>query len=328
MDTKDDSTIISRLLGTSNACHQTNNKGPTIGRPEEHNVDQTNTEKPYCDTSNELESQNTSANRNNFNLNEQEKPKLHRLGSNIDWGASAFDFSNVSRGTDVIANQRTYTEDNNKTSSMKTGGSFQKIVPTPTTKNSNSSQKDITVSVPDSTDQTNFLISQKSTIDKFDNFIPKVDENFTTKRYLNESLHNAAPCENNETSIPIVVPRRLLKTQQSILDTVEEGKIMAAPQTVLSDDILSTSFPSNTSIPDNGTGEKLDHSALEGIMSSWFFKNKSLDEDNLVGAIQREPGMSMEGIGGGVLTSKVVSALNLQKTPQSTITSSTYNSSF
>merc|ERR1712020_629515 len=91
-------------------------------------------------------------------------------------------------------------------------------------------------------------------------------------------------------------------------------QIEAAPQAVFSDDILSTSLPSSTSVPNYGTEDRLRNSVLGGIMGSWFFKNKSIDQDNVGGTIQREPGMTMEGIGGGALTSKVVSALNLNQT--------------
>ena len=170
--------------------------------------------------------------------------------------------------------------------------------------------------MPGSMGQTDFVVSQKTTIDKFDNFIPEIDENINIKRDLNKSLHLSAPNEKNGRSIPIVQPRRRIssKSSQSILDIVEEEKIEANPQAVFSDDILSTSLPSKTSIPDYGAQESPEHSVLEGIMGSWFFKNKSIEEDNVGGTIQRGPEMAMEGIGGGELTSKVVSALNLKQT--------------
>jgi len=267
MDIKDNSTIISGILGTSNSFHRRNIEGSTIGGSEEHTVDRTNKETGYCATSNKFEPQNSSADPNKSTVNGKEKPKIHRLGSYIDWGASAFDFSSTT-GNNVI--------------------------------------------VPDSTVQNDIAISQKNTFNNFESFLSTIDQNVKNERDINKSLQYGAPYETNE--VPIPPPGRTIRRRQSILHIVEDNKMEAASQAVLSDDVLSTSLPNSTGISNYGAEERVGNSVLGGIMGSWFFKNESIDKDSIGGTIQLNPEMSMEGIGGGELTSKVVSALNLNPT--------------
>jgi len=47
-------------------------------------------------------------------------------------------------------------------------------------------------------------------------------------------------------------------------------------------------------------------------MGSWFFRNKTIEEDDTP-AISKTPKMQMEGIGGGALTSRIMTELNMNQ---------------
>ena len=259
MDKKSNSTLISGILGTSNAHHQRNSDGVPMRRPED----------------------NISSKGGNYvesNQSEQHN-KLHRLGSYIDWGASAFDFSNISSAVDIVGNQKSInsTHDSYNTS-------FQNSVP------------------------ADFPIHQKTTFNNLGR------QNSISDTDVSKRLDFAAPYEKNEASIPTFLSGKSIKRRHSLRDNVEQQYIEAFSQAVLSNDTSHPTVSNNHRTLRSDTEEHAGNSVLGGIMGSWFFRNKGMDDDSAGGAIQRTPEMSMEGIGEGSLTSKVVSALNLNPT--------------
>ena len=130
------------------------------------------------------------------------------------------------------------------------------------------------------------------------------DDNFVIKN----NDHNVIP-----KSQRLSIPRQNSKRRKSLLDTAEDEKIDGAAQAFLSGSPSSKSPPVNIMSSNNNTNTSQgneDHSILDGLMGSWFFRNKTLEEDD--GSIIPKPTqMQMEGIGGGALTSRIMTELNI-----------------
>jgi len=78
--------IISGILGTSHLSQQKSNN-PSQSRESEHSINHTGS------TQSDMEVIQSAVE----NSNAEERHKLHRLGSYIDWGAEKFDFSAASK---------------------------------------------------------------------------------------------------------------------------------------------------------------------------------------------------------------------------------------
>ena len=130
------------------------------------------------------------------------------------------------------------------------------------------------------------------------------DDNFMIKN----NDHNVIP-----KSQRLSIPRQNSKRRKSLLDTAEDEKIDGAAQAFLSGSPSSKSPPVNIMSSNNNTTTNQgneDHSILDGLMGSWFFRNKTIEDDD--GSILPKPTqMQMEGIGGGALTSRIMTELNI-----------------
>ena len=240
MDKQGGRGIISGILGTSNIS-QKQNKEILIGQGSDIKTDQTfNSREGTQHPCQNMEKPNS-----------EERHRLHRLGSYIDWGASKFDFSNTSSNIDIAAN------------------------PTMPNYNPGASKSSIITS------DDNFQIPLSA--------YKKIDHTNMRKR-------------SNSTA----------KRRKSLLDTVEDEKIDGAAQAFLSGSPSSRSPPVNImpSDPSNREGAG-DQTVLEGLMGSWFFRNKTIDEDDAL-SIQKQAQIPMEGIGGGALTSRIMTELKMK----------------
>merc|ERR1712133_69578 len=106
--------------------------------------------------------------------------------------------------------------------------------------------------------------------------------------------------------------RQNSKRRKSLLDTAEDEKIDSAAQAFLSGSPSSKSPPVNIMTSNNNTTTNQgneDHSILDGLMGSWFFRNKTIEDDGSI--LPKPTQMQMEGIGGGALTSRIMTELNI-----------------
>jgi len=240
MDKQGNRGILSGILGTSNISHK-QNKEILISEDSGILTDQ---------TSNSREGIQQSPYQNMGESNSEERHKLHRLGSYIDWGASKFDFSNTSSNIDIGENQTVlnYNSGASKTSFIPSDDNFQ-----------------IPLSAYKKIDHTNM------------------------RKRSNSSAQR----------------------RKSLLDTSEDEKIDGAAQAFLSGSPASRSPPINILSSDHSNRERIeDHTVLEGLMGSWFFRNKTIDEDDAL-SIQKQAQIPMEGIGGGALTSRIMNELKI-----------------
>ena len=241
MDNQGRRGIISGILGTSHLSQQ-KSYNPHPSREVEHSSDNTGS------SQSDMEVIQSAVE----NSNAEERHKLHRLGSYIDWGAEKFDFSDASKNVDLGQNQ-TMTHYNPGAGKMKSFTS---------------------------------------------------DDNFEI------------PLTAYKNIDPIAIPRKRsnssAKRRKSLLDTSEDARIDGAAQAFLSGTPSSKcppiSITSNKPSGDRGG----DHSVLEGLMGSWFFRNKTIEEDDTP-VISKTPQMQMEGIGGGALTSRIMNELNMNQ---------------
>ena len=130
------------------------------------------------------------------------------------------------------------------------------------------------------------------------------DDNFQ----IRNMDHNVIP-----KSQRLSIPRQNSKRRKSLLDTAEDEKIDGAAQAFLSGSPSSKSPPVNIMSSNNNTHTnqgKEDSSILDGLMGSWFFRNKTIEEDD-GSIIPKQTQIQMEGIGGGALTSRIMTELNI-----------------
>jgi len=251
MDKEGDRGFISGILGTSHIHQQRDNKAPQLEEMESSSESRSDTAPPKTYENSDID----------------EKPKLHRLGSYIDWGESKFDFSNATNDSD-LDHYQTLT-------------SISQVIP------------------PGAGKMSSFAS----------------DDNFQLPLSAYKNIdHNAIP-KGHKLSIPRQNSIALSKRRKSMLDTAEDEKIDGAAQAFLSGSPALKSPPlnmlSSNDTARQGTG---DHSILEGLMGSWFFRNKTLEEDD-ASNMPKQTQVPMEGIGGGALTSRIMTELNI--TPNS-----------
>ena len=91
---------------------------------------------------------------------------------------------------------------------------------------------------------------------------------------------------------------------------MEDQKIEAAPQAVLFAGVPTNNASSTQSSMAESDIEQQQQgsSVFGGILNSWFFENNEIDGSNTLPVSAQIP---VEGVGGGVLTTKVMSALNI-----------------
>ena len=234
-------------------------------------------------TPTELDVQSSSKIKNICAKNENEHHKLHRLGSDIDWGASKFDFSNASTEIEIGTNALLLND--------LAAISHEEA---PVKKSSN---MDI-------------------------NILSKIDENFKNDINLSKSCpkHTLFPPEYSHN---MYTGRRHSLVDQNVIPAnppsmspgrrhmVFDQNIEAVHQKCLPGDSFAASCLTNESMLKDNQKE---NSGIGGLMGGWFFRNKNFEEDGIPGTGLNKANVPVEGIGDGALTTKVISALNMDPT--------------
>ena len=305
--------IISGFLGTSNPYYHRNNDIPSTIEGPEVTTGHVGERRGAVETPNEVDIWSSSPRKPTLPSGGQEKPRLHRRGSYIDWGAGAFDFSNTSTGVEFGASRRQamqYKRDARRASIVSTDGTLQiDILPNQNNKYA-SIERDLRNVAP------NMAIIKEDTPvkeTKLTNVLARIDENVQDNRgYQDKS--SSSRVQENDLPHPPKPSDRSLKRRQSILDIVEDQKIEAAPRAFLYGE-ASTMIPTPTqSVPNSNVEENGRYSLFGGLINNWFFKNEDSSGDDVDSVLPTKPQIEMEGIGEGKLTSKVISALQMNPT--------------